>query len=193
MRFTHLYLYSYFFAVILLTGCNTAQKDNMSQTETTTDVVAVNQTSADGEVGLKIGQKAPDISLPDTSGNLKTLSSLRGKYVLIDFWASWCGPCRFENPNVVRLFQKYKDKEFDILSVSLDQEKKNWLRAIEADGMEWNHVSDLKKWESSIVPVYHIDAIPMTFLLDKEGVIIGKNLRGADLEKKLASILEAKN
>jgi peroxiredoxin len=171
-----------------LTSCEVARKDD-SQSKATNNTVLVNNTSATAEIGLRIGDQAPDISLPDPDGNLKVLSSLRGKYVLLDFWASWCGPCRFENPNVVRLFQKYKDKDFDILSVSLDNNKKAWLNAIEADGMEWNHVSDLKKWESSVTPVYHLDGIPMTYLLDKNGIIIAKNLRGPDLEKKLAEVL----
>ncbi len=189
MRLTYLYsciLLSFLFS------CDAARREE-NQSRTSTDAVMVSQTETGDDIGLKIGQQAPDISLPDSSGKLQTLSSLRGKYILVDFWASWCGPCRFENPNVVRLHQKYKDKGFDVLSVSLDQDKKAWLRAIEADGMEWNHVSDLRKWESAVVPVYHINAIPMTFLLDKKGVIIAKDLRGPDLEKKLASIIEEKN
>ncbi|HVD96959.1 MAG TPA: TlpA disulfide reductase family protein [Cytophagaceae bacterium] len=183
MRFIH--LVNFLLLLVLLTNCNGNQGNSQA---TDTPVVMVSQ--EDG-VGLKIGQQAPDISLPDTSGNVKTLSSLRGNYVLVDFWASWCGPCRYENPNVVRLYQKYHAKGFEVFSVSLDQNKKSWMRAIEADGMEWTHVSDLKKWESAVAPVYNINSIPMTFLLDKKGVIIAKDLRGADLEKKLASILEA--
>jgi thiol-disulfide isomerase/thioredoxin len=184
---------SILFLLLLLSGCELARKEESQSKETTSPAVLVKQTEETGDIGLKIGQQAPDIILPDSSGNLKTLSSLRGKIILVDFWASWCGPCRFENPNVVRLHQKYKDKGFDVLSVSLDQDKKAWLRAIEADGMEWNHVSDLKKWESSVVPLYNINAIPMTFLLDQKGVIVAKDLRGPDLEKKLASIIEIKN
>ena len=179
------------FLLILLSGCEAARKEEGQSSENTSSAVLVKQTET-GDIGLKVGQQAPDIILPDSSGELKTLSSLRGKIILVDFWASWCGPCRFENPNVVRLHQKYKDKGFDVLSVSLDQDKKAWLRAIEADGMEWNHVSDLKKWESSVVPVYRISSIPMTFLLDEKGIIVAKDLRGADLEKKLASIIEKK-
>ena len=175
------------FLLLAVSSCETTRKEE-SQSKTSTSVL-VNQTSNSANIGLKNGQQAPDISLPDVNGNIKTLSSLRGKYILLDFWASWCGPCRFENPNVVRLYQKYKEKDFDILSVSLDNNKKAWLNAIEADGMEWNHVSDLLKWESAVIPVYQLDAIPMTYLLDKEGIIIAKNLRGPELEKKLAEIL----
>ncbi|HSZ25939.1 MAG TPA: TlpA disulfide reductase family protein [Cytophagaceae bacterium] len=177
--------------LLICNGCEVACKDS-KQTKVTTTASAIAVTEVTDQntlIGLKTGQQAPDISLPDPEGNTKTLSSLRGKYVLLDFWASWCGPCRFENPNVVRLYQKYKDKDFDVLSVSLDSDKKSWLRAIEADGMEWNHVSDLKKWESSVIPLYNIESIPMTYLLDKNGLILAKNLRGNDLEQKLASLL----
>ncbi len=174
-------------SALLFLGCEAARKEESQTKISTTQTVAQSETSI--VVGLKVGQQAPDISLPDPNGNLKTLSSLRGKYLLLDFWASWCGPCRYENPNVVRLFQKYKDTNFNILSVSLDNNKNAWLNAIEADGMEWNHVSDLKKWESAVIPVYELDAIPMTYLLDKNGIIIAKNLRGPDLENKLADIL----
>jgi peroxiredoxin len=185
MHFNHLYIC---FFLLIFIACGTAHQEKRSSTSPGTEIATVSQ-STTSEIGLNIGQQAPDISLPDPEGNIKTLSSLRGKHVLLDFWASWCGPCRFENPNVVRLYQKYQDKNFTVLSVSLDSDMKSWLRAIEADGMEWNHVSDLKKWESSVIPVYHLDAIPMTYLLDDKGIIIAKNLRGPDLEKKLAEIL----
>jgi thiol-disulfide isomerase/thioredoxin len=184
----------------MFTGCEVSRQEEKQikvNTTTANTVVVDNKTTnttnnnANTKIGIKIGQQAPEISLPDPEGNIKTLSSLRGKYILLDFWASWCGPCRFENPNVVRVYQKYKDRNFDILSVSLDGDKQKWLDAIEADGMEWNHISDLKKWESSVVPVYNLgDGIPMTFLLDKDGIIIAKNLRGAELEAKLSEILK---
>ncbi len=137
-----------------------------------------------------VGSVAPDIKLASPSGNEIALSSLRGKYVLIDFWASWCGPCRQENPNVVRMYNQYKDKGFEIFGVSLDQDRAKWLKAIEADKLTWPHVSDLKGWESSAASLYGVTAIPQTVLLDKEGKIIAKNLRGAALEEKLASLLK---
>ncbi|GAA4298115.1 TlpA disulfide reductase family protein [Nibribacter koreensis] len=137
-----------------------------------------------------IGSVAPDIKLASPAGAEVALSSLRGKYVLIDFWASWCGPCRKENPNVVRMYNIYKDKGFEIFGVSLDQDRAKWLKAIEVDKLTWPHVSDLKGWESSAAALYGITAIPQTILLDKEGKIIAKNLRGPALEEKLASLMK---
>ncbi|NEM98823.1 TlpA disulfide reductase family protein [Pontibacter burrus] len=136
-----------------------------------------------------VGQVAPEITLPTPDGGTASLSSLRGKYVLIDFWASWCGPCRKENPNVVRMYNIYKDKGFEIFGVSLDQNREKWLKAIADDKLTWPHVSDLKGWESAAAGLYNITAIPQTLLLDKEGRIIAKNLRGKDLENKLAEVL----
>jgi len=140
--------------------------------------------------GLMVGSPAPEIALSDTAGTVVPLSSLRGKYVLIDFWASWCGPCRNENPNVVRMYNKFKDKGFTIYSVSLDQAKANWTRAIRNDNLTWTHVSDLKFWQSAAAQQYGVQAIPATFLLDKDGKIIAKNLRGPALEQKLEEILK---
>ncbi len=141
--------------------------------------------------GVMVGSQAPEISLSDTTGNLVPLSSLRGKYVLLDFWASWCGPCRMENPNVVKMYNKYKDKGFAIYSVSLDQTKGNWTKAIRNDNLTWTHVSDLKFWQSAAAQQYGVQAIPATFLLDKEGKIIAKNLRGEALEQKLEEVLKS--
>lgn len=140
--------------------------------------------------GTAIGVTAPEIKLPSPDGQEIALSSLRGKYVLIDFWASWCGPCRKENPNVVRMYNKYKDKGFEIFGVSFDQNKDKWVQAIAADKLTWPHVSDLKGWESSAAQLYGITSIPHTILLDKEGKIIAKNLRGEALEQKLAEVLK---
>ena len=138
----------------------------------------------------QIGDVAPDISLPDVNDNMLSLSSLKGKVVLIDFWASWCRPCRAENPNVVRMYEMYKDKGFTVFSVSLDEEEGAWKKAIEMDNLSWpNHVSDLKGWSSSAAALYGVMSIPSTFLIDQQGVVIGTNLRGAELEQKLQEVL----
>ncbi|MCS6821408.1 MAG: AhpC/TSA family protein [Microscillaceae bacterium] len=139
---------------------------------------------------VAIGQPAPEIVLQNPEGKELKLSDLRGKVVLIDFWASWCKPCRMENPNVVKVYNKFKDKGFEIFGVSLDRTKEEWVRAIAEDQLTWLHVSDLKFWQSSVVPLYQVQGIPMTFLIDREGKIVAKNLRGAALEKKIAEILK---
>lgn len=139
---------------------------------------------------LNIGTLAPEIRLQDTKRNFFSLSSLKGKIVLIDFWASWCKPCRAENPNVVKLYEKYKGKGFEILGVSLDKDQDAWLKAIEEDKLVWKHVSDLAFWNSIVVQLYNITGIPYTVLIDKEGKIIAKNLRGTELENKLEEILK---
>lgn len=138
---------------------------------------------------LMKGSKAPDITGTNPEGKTLSLSSFKGKIVMIDFWASWCGPCRKENPNVVRLYNKYHAKGFDIFGVSLDDDKDRWVAAIKKDGLIWNHVSELKGWQSAVCGVYGVDAIPQTFLVDKEGNIIDKGLRGKELEDKLAELL----
>ncbi len=140
---------------------------------------------------VSIGQPAPEIALPNPDGKVIKLSSLKGKVVLLDFWASWCGPCRMEMPNVVAAYHKYKDKGFTVYSVSLDKDANSWRNAIKGLGMEWeNHVSDLKWWQSEVVPLYSIQGIPMAFLLDRDGKIIATNLRGPALDEKLAEILK---
>jgi peroxiredoxin len=137
-----------------------------------------------------IGGIAPDINLPDTSGKHFALSSLRGKYVLVDFWASWCGPCRGENPNVVKAFNQFKDKNFTVLSISLDSSKRDWIDAINADNLTWNHISDLQSWNSSVVNLYGFNSIPYNVLIDPQGKIIAQSLRGEDLENKLSEVLK---
>jgi peroxiredoxin len=136
------------------------------------------------------GRVAPDFTQLTPEGEELSLSDLRGKYVLIDFWASWCGPCRRENPNVVRMYKTYKEKGFEILGVSLDRDKARWLAAIEKDQLTWQHVSDLKGWSNAVAQQYSIRSIPRTILLDPEGRIIAKNLRGASLESKLQELFD---
>jgi len=139
--------------------------------------------------GTTVGYAAIDFTQPDVNGKNVSLSSYKGKYVLVDFWASWCGPCRRENPAVVAAYQKYHDKGFDILAVSMDDNKDKWLAAIAKDNLTWTHVSDLKGWQNSVGKMYGVTSIPFNVLLDKEGKILAKSLRGADLEAKLAELL----
>ena len=151
------------------------------------DVVVVT-----GKVGSQVGDEAPEIAMPNTKGKEMKLSDLRGSYVLIDFWASWCGPCRRENPNVVRAYQKYKKAKFkdgdgfEIFSVSLDSDIPRWEAAIKKDGLDWkHHVSDLKKWDNEAAAMYGVSSIPMSFLVDPNGIIVAKNLRGIELHRQL--------
>jgi peroxiredoxin len=140
--------------------------------------------------GGLVGSVAPDFSLPDANGKMISLSSFKGKYVLVDFWASWCAPCRQENPNVVAAFKKFRDKNFTVLGVSLDEKKADWLKAVMKDNLTWTQVSDLGGWNSSVVPQYKIEGIPFNVLVDPQGKVIATSLRGEALEATLAQVLK---
>jgi peroxiredoxin len=144
---------------------------------------------------VSIGATAPEFSQADTAGRPVSLKDFRGKYVLIDFWASWCGPCREENPNLIKAFERYKDNNFTVLGVSLDRRtsKDAWLKAIKKDGLPWTQVSDLKGWDNEVCKIYSVESVPKNFLIDPDGKIVATDLRGAQLNEKLSRILLGKN
>ncbi|HTN35469.1 MAG TPA: TlpA disulfide reductase family protein, partial [Arachidicoccus sp.] len=166
----------------MFTGLDTAIQHSVSGVKIEKQLATMKQTA--------VGQPAIDFTLNDVNGKSVSLSSFKGKYVLVDFWASWCGPCRAENPNVVKAFDKYKSKGFTILGVSLDEDGAKWKEAIEHDKLAWTQVSDLKGWKADVAEKYGVRAIPANFLIDKEGTIIGHNLRGEELEAKLAEVVK---
>lgn len=149
----------------------------------------IEKTLQSAEIG-KIGSVLPDFEQKDVNGKMVSLTSFRGKYVLVDFWASWCGPCRAENPNVVKTYHLFKDKGFTVLGVSLDQDKEKWLAAIKKDNLTWTHVSDLKYWNNAVAVKFGIQSIPASFLIDPNGKVIGRDLRGDDLQATLSKYIK---
>ena len=148
------------------------------------------QSQDNGATTALLNQPAPDLTMDDVNGKKVSISDFKGKYLLVDFWASWCGPCRHENPNVVAAYNKFKNKNFAILGVSLDEDKQAWIDAIKHDNLSWAQMSDLQQWNSAAIPAYHFDGIPFNVLIDPSGKIIAESLRGSMLEQKLSEVLE---
>ncbi|MBV9987471.1 MAG: AhpC/TSA family protein [Chitinophagaceae bacterium] len=148
------------------------------------------QQDLDTQQKMAIGNMAPEFTQADTAGRPVALKQFRGGYLLIDFWASWCVPCREENPNLKKAYERLKSRGLKVLGVSLDSDKKNWIQAIRQDGLQWTHVSDLKLWDNRVVKLYGVKSVPANFLIDPQGKIIAKNLRGADLEMQLGNLMK---
>ena len=138
---------------------------------------------------IDIGYYAPNFTAPNPDGQMKSLNDMLGKVTLLEFWASWCGPCRRENPNLVKIYKKYKDLGFNIIGVSLDKSMPQWTKAIEDDYLTWDHLSNLKFWQDPIARLYKVRAIPASFILDEKGLIVSKNLRGYQLEAKISELI----
>jgi len=171
----------------------TAYPDNQHSQDLHKRVTEIKRMEAEkqsAENKLAVESEAPDFKLKTPDGKLVSLSSLKGKFVLIDFWASWCAPCRQENPNMVKLYKEYKDKDFTILGVSLDKDKDSWINAIKTDKLIWTQISDLKYWDSPVVKLYNVQSIPYSILIDEEGKIIAKGLRGEELAKKIKEVVK---
>ncbi|WNB18295.1 peroxiredoxin family protein [Marivirga arenosa] len=162
--------------------------DRIAEAHPNSEMASFYKKQMDEMAKISVGAQAPNFTMPNPEGEEVSLSDFKGDYVLVDFWAAWCKPCRAENPNIVEAYNKYKDQGFQILGVSLDKKREDWLKAIEQDNLDWTQVSELKYWQTPIVQEYKINGIPFSLLLDPEGKIVAKNLRGERLHEKLAEI-----